>query len=595
MDELGWHELDFLCVTGDAYVDHPSFGTAIIARLLESMGARVGVIPQPDWRSTRDIGEMGRPRLGVMVAAGNLDSMLANYSTRGHRRRRDAYSPNGEPGRRPDRATITYCNRIRELWGDIPLIIGGIEASLRRLAHYDYWSDSVRRSMLVDSRADLLVYGMAERQTMEIARRLADGEAIGGMCGIAGTCWKTHDPTVPQGAIELPSYNDVCSDRAAYARAFKCAYEEQNWCSGRPVVQDQGAWRVVCEPPAAPLSTRELDSIYDLPYTREAHPRYAGVEIPATLEVKFSITAHRGCFGECGFCAISSHQGRVIQRRSDASVVAEAERIARSPGFKGYIHDVGGPSANFHTPSCDECAERGPCKGRSCLFPRPCPKLKADHSSYIKLLRVVRSVKGIKKVFVRSGLRYDYMLHAGDGRSFLAELCEHHVSGQLKIAPEHISPRVLDCMRKATSATTKKFIDLFRSTNDRLGKRQFLVPYFMSGHPGCGLREAIELAEFIRDAGIRPEQVQEFTPTPGSVSTCMWYTGIDPFTGEEVYVPRDDGERAMQRALLQYWMPENAKLVAAALEKAGRTDLIGSNARCLVRADSRRAKGHRAR
>jgi uncharacterized radical SAM protein YgiQ len=579
----GWGELDFLCITGDAYVDHPSFGHAIVSRLLEYLGYRVGIVSQPDWRSRDDFEVMGRPSLAVLVAAGNLDSMLSNWSAPARRRREDSYSPGGRAGRRPDRATIVYCNRVRELWGDVPLVIGGIEASLRRIAHYDYWSDSVRRSILTDSRADLLIYGMAETQLEAIARRLASGERAADIRDVPGTCWRTHDRGDAADAVELPSFEAVSSDKRVFADAFRTFYLEQNFASGRRLAQDQGPWIVVHNPPPPPMPAEKLDRIYSLPYMRSPHPSYGGAGVPALAEVRFSITSHRGCFGECSFCAISSHQGRVIQPRSRESIVREAALMTGMPDFKGYIHDVGGPTANFRTPSCGRSRSDGACRGRSCLYPEPCRELVASHREYSALLRAVRELPGVKRVFVRSGLRYDYIMADPDGEDFLEDLCRHHVSGQLKIAPEHSSPRVLSCMRKPSGDAALKFIRAYREMNARLGKNQFLVPYFMSGHPGCGLAESLELAEFIRDAGVRPEQVQEFTPTPGTLSACMYHTGIDPLTGRPVYVPRDHEERAMQRALLQYWMPRNRDLVRRALQKLGRADLIGRSPKCLIR------------
>lgn len=583
MSALGWSELDILVITGDAYVDHPSFGSAIIARALNGMGFRVGVLAQPDHRSVKSFTVLGRPRYGIMVGAGNLDSMLSNRSDRHHRRKKDAYAPDGEPGHRPDRATIVYCNRVREAFGDIPLVIGGIEASLRRLAHYDWWADDVRRSILVDSRADLLVYGMGELQTREIARRLADGEDARGMTGIAGTCYKTH--AIPDDAVVLPSFNRVRTDMRAYAEAFRMSYREQSFASGARIAQDQGAWIVVCEPPARPMTTRELDEVYAMPFTREPHPSYAPKQIPALSEVKFSITSHRGCFGECAFCAITSHQGRVIQQRSVESIVKEARMIAAMPDFKGYIHDLGGPTANFRIPQCERAMIHGACRERSCLYPRPCKSLIADHSDYIAALKAVENVPGVKKVFIRSGIRYDYLLHARDGGAFLKKLCADHVSGQLKIAPEHVSERVLAVMRKCGAEVMDGFIKRYDAENRRLGKRQYVVPYFMSAHPGSTLADALVLAEHIRDSKMRPEQVQSFTPTPGSLSTCIWYTGIDPYTGEDVYVARDEEERQMQRALLQYWMPQYHKIVIKALRRLGRHDLIGTGSKCLVRGE----------
>lgn len=583
MEERGWEELDFLLITGDAYIDHPSFGHAIISRWLERLGYRVGVAAQPDWRGTEDFARMGRPRLGVMVAAGNLDSMLNHYTASGKKRRNDDYSPGGKAGMRPDRATIVYCNRIRELWKDIPLIIGGIEASLRRIAHYDFWENALRRSILVDSRADLLVYGMSELAVTDIARALADSTPVTEITGVAGTCWKTHDPLAAPRALRLPSFEEVKNSKPAFAEAFKMYYLEQNFACGKALIQDQGAWHVVQNPPSRPLTTAEMDSVYSLPYVRTWHPDYdAAGGVPALEEVRFSITSHRGCFGECGFCALVSHQGRVIQKRSDESIIKEAKIIAAMPDFKGYIHDVGGPTANFAQPACEEQAKRGACRGKSCLYPEPCKKIKADHTSYLELLRKLRSLPRVKKVFIRSGLRYDYILADKKG-DFLEELCEHHVSGQLKIAPEHVSGRVLRHMRKPSREVTLRFISDYQKMNQKLGKKQYLVPYYMSSHPGSDLSAAVELAEFIRDTGIRPEQVQDFTPTPGSLSTAVYYAGISPLTGEEVYIPRDFAERRLQRALLQFWMPENFADARRALQKAGRTDLIGYGGHCLVR------------
>lgn len=582
MEERGWDELDFLLVTGDAYVDHPSFGHAIIARCLEARGYRVGISAQPDWRSTDDFAKMGKPRLAVMVSAGNLDSMLNHYTASGKKRHKDNYTPGGAAGKRPDRATMVYCNRIRELWKDVPLIIGGIEASLRRMAHYDFWSDSVRRSLLVDCRADLLVFGMGELASAQIAKSLAEGVPVSALRDIPGTCWKTHNPECANDAVVLPSFEEVKSDKKLFAAAFKRFYLEQDSFRGCRLIQDQGAWHVVQNRPARPLTEGEMDGVYSYPYTRKWHPDYDALGgVPALEEVSFSITSHRGCFGECSFCALASHQGRIIQRRSDGSMVAEAKRLRQMDTFKGYIHDVGGPTANFMIPACSDQLKRGACSGKSCLYPAPCKKLEADHTAYIELLRKLRALPGIKKVFIRSGLRYDYILADKKG-DFLEELCLNHISGQLKVAPEHISREVLKRMRKAPREVTDNFIAKYRKMNLKLGMKQFLVPYFMSSHPGSTLRDALELAEYIRDSGLRPEQVQDFTPTPGSVSTCMYYTGIDPLTGEDVYVPKSFQERKMQRALLQYWMPENAETVRKALEELKRTDLIGDSSHCLV-------------
>ena len=582
MQKRDWEELDFLVISGDAYVDHPSFGHAIISRWLEKLGFRVGIIAQPDWRSTDDFKRMGRPRLGVMVTAGNLDSMLNHYTASGKKRKTDPYSPGGAGGLRPDRATIVYCNRVRELWKDVPLIIGGIEASLRRMAHYDYWGNDVRRSILADSRADLLVFGMGELPVTEIARALSEGREVSQIRDVPATCWKTHDPGNAADAVLLPSFEEVRSDKKVFAQAFKKFYLEQNHSRGNRLIQDQGAWNVVQNRPARPMTEKEMDKVYNLPYTRAAHPSYdeAG-GVPALEEVRFSITSHRGCFGECSFCAIAMHQGRIIQTRSDKSMIEEASSFKKMKDFKGYVHDVGGPTANFVVPSCPDQEKKGTCTGKSCLYPGPCKKLEADHTRYIGLLRKLREIPGIKKVFIRSGLRYDYILE-DKKTEFLDELCRYHVSGQLKIAPEHVSPAVLKFMKKVPRNVTVEFIEAYRKKNRELGLKQFLVPYFMSSHPGSTLKEAVDLAEFIRDSGLRPEQVQDFTPTPGSVSTCMYYTGIDPMTGEDVYVPRDHEERNMQRSLLQYWVPENAGTVKKALIKAGREDLIGNDSKCLV-------------
>lgn len=574
MEQRGWDEVDFLFVTGDAYVDHPGFAHAILSRCLEAAGFRVGIISQPDWRSTKDFEKLGMPKFGVFVSAGNLDSMVNHFTASLKRRHNDSYSPGGKAGLRPDRATIVYCNRIREIWKDIPLIIGGVEASLRRFAHYDYWSDSVRRSLLVDSRADLLSFGMGENSIIEIARALAEGRPVASLRNIAGTCWKTHEPANAKDAVVLPSFDEVCADKRQFAKAFAEYYAEQNPFSGKRIIQDQGSWHVVQNRPPRPLKTAEMDKIYALPYTRNWHPDYdAAGGVPALAEVKFSITTHRGCFGECAFCAIAGHQGRIIQRRSDESIIHEAEIFKTMPDFKGYIHDVGGPTANFTLPACAKQCKVGACKDKSCLYPKPCVALKCDHSDYLALLRKLRELDGIKKVFIRSGIRYDYLL-ADKKNDFLTELCKYHVSGQLKIAPEHISERVLKLMRKPPKEVTEEFIKRYRSVNEKLGLKQFLVPYFIASHPGAELKDAVLLAEFIQKSGIRPEQLQDFTPTPGSASTCMYYSGIDPFTGEEVYVAKNSEERRMQRALMQYWLPENAQTVRKALEKAGRKDLI---------------------
>lgn len=584
MIRRGWDELDFLFVSGDAYVDHPSFGPAIITRLLEKAGFRVGVIAQPNWRDTVDFKVMGRPRLAVLISAGNMDSMLNKLTAAKKIRGSDAYSPGGEAGRRPDRATLVYANRVRECWPDIPVIIGGIEASLRRFSHYDYWSDSVRRSILVDSRADLLIYGMGESQILEIARQLAQGIPVGEIRNVRGTCYLTgSESDVPDNALEAPSHEQVSESKKDYAAAFKLEYLEQDPLRGQPIVQKHGERFLVQLPPALPLDTREMDRIYSLPYERTWHPNYdeAG-GVPAITEVQFSITSHRGCFGACSFCAIGSHQGRIIQQRSHKSIIQEALLLTRLPGFKGYIHDVGGPTANFRHPACAKQLKAGACRDRQCLYPKPCPHLDTDHSDYLQLLRELRALPGIKKVFIRSGIRYDYLM-AGKYQAFLSDLCEHHVSGQLKVAPEHVAGPVMEAMQKSGKDVFLKFLAAYRRENQRLGKDQYLVPYLMCSHPGSSLPEAIELAEFLREIGYHPEQVQEFIPTPGSLSAAMYYTGLNPLTGREIFVPRTPEQRQMQRALLQYRNPKNRRIVLQALRKAGRNDLIGYAPGCLLR------------
>ena len=584
MIQRGWDELDFLFVSGDAYVDHPSFGPAIITRLLEKAGFRVGVIAQPNWRDTNDFKAMGRPKLAVLISAGNMDSMLNKLTAAKKIRSSDAYSPGGEAGRRPDRATIVYANRVRECWSDIPVVIGGIEASLRRFSHYDYWSDSVRRSILVDSRADLLIYGMGESQILEIARQLANGIPVAEIRNVRGTCFLTGSMSdAPVDALEVPSHEQVSASKTDYAAAFKVEYLEQDPLRGHPIVQKHGERFLVQLSPALPLDTREMDRIYSLPYERTWHPNYdeAG-GVPAIAEVQFSITSHRGCFGACSFCAIGSHQGRIIQQRSHKSIIQEALLLTRLPGFKGYIHDVGGPTANFRHPACAKQLKAGACRDRQCLYPKPCPHLDTDHSDYLQLLRELRALPGIKKVFIRSGIRYDYLM-AGKYQAFLSDLCEHHVSGQLKVAPEHVAGPVMEAMQKSGKDVFLKFLAAYRRENQRLGKEQYLVPYLMCSHPGSSLPEAIELAEFLQEIGYHPEQVQEFIPTPGSLSAAMYYTGLNPLTGREIFVPRTPEQRQMQRALLQYRNPKNRRIVLQALRKAGRNDLIGYAPGCLLR------------
>lgn len=583
LNERGWDRLDFLFISGDAYVDHPSFGPAIICRLLEKHGYRVGIIAQPNWRNTDDFIKMGRPRYGVFVSAGNLDSMLNKFTAAKKSRSSDSYSPGGQSGLRPERATLVYCSRIRELWKKTPLIIGGIEASLRRFAHYDYWSNSVRRSILIDSMADLLIYGMGEKQILEVAAKLSAGIKISEICDVKGTCWLAASQNYSQDSLEIPSYQEVSTNNEAFASAVKMQYWEQDPVRGKCVVQDHGAKYLVQNPPAEPLSSDEMDEIYELPYQRTWHPMYNSAGgVPAIQEVKFSLVSHRGCFGACSFCAIVSHQGRIIQNRSHESLLKEAEIISKLPDFKGYIHDVGGPTANFRHLACNRQKKQGACKNRQCLFPSPCKNLNTDHTDYLSLLRKIRVLPGIKKVFIRSGLRYDYLM-SGNNTEFLAELCQYHVSGQLKVAPEHVSSSVLNLMGKSEKDIYLRFAKAFQHATQKCGKEQYLVPYFMSSHPGAELKDAIELAEFIRDLNYYPQQVQDFIPTPGSLSTCMYYTGINPLNGKKVYVARDMHAKQLQRALLQYRNPANYQFVYEALKKAGRMDLVGFGTNCLIR------------
>ena len=584
MAQLGWDELDFLYLSGDAYVDHPSFGHAIITRVLVAAGYRVGIIAQPDWKDTRDIVRLGRPRLGVLVSAGNMDSMVNHYTAAKKPRHDDMYSPGGKAGLRPDRATIVYCNRVREAFGDIPLIIGGIEASLRRFAHYDYWSDKVRRSVLVDSRADLLIYGMGEKPVVEIADALEHGTPVKRITNVRGTCYLTKEaPEAGEKLRYVPSFEEVRDDKRKYAEAVRIESEEQDGIRGAALVQKHMDRYLVQNPPVPPLSQREMDRIYALPYARTYHPMYEDAGgIPAISEVKFSLTSVRGCFGACNFCALAFHQGRAIQTRSHKSILAEAHKFLHEPDFKGYIHDVGGPTANFRQTACEKQKKAGVCKDRQCLFPQPCPALKADHNDYLELLRKLRALPGVKKVFIRSGIRFDYLMADLDDR-FFTELCEHHVSGQLKVAPEHVSPNVLRNMGKPERKVYDAFTQKFYRINENLGKKQYLVPYLMSSHPGSTLHDAIALALYLKEHHITPQQVQDFYPTPGTISTCMFYTGLDPRTMEPVYVPKSPEDKAMQRALLQYKNPENYNTVYHALTKAGRQDLIGFGPQCLIR------------
>ncbi|MED9891360.1 YgiQ family radical SAM protein [Ruminococcus champanellensis] len=573
---------DFVYVIGDAYVDHPSFGAAIISRVLEAKGFSVAIVSQPDWRSDQDFTRFGRPRLGFLVTSGNIDSMVAHYTAAKRKRSEDAYSPGGKAGKRPDRAVLVYCQKIRQLYGDIPLIIGGLEASLRRFAHYDYWDDRVRPSILEESGADLLLFGMGEHSILEVARGLRDGIPVGELTEIRGSCYMTAPEHTPFGAAECPSYAQVCESKKAYAKACRIQYDQQDEVYGKRVIQRHGSRMLVQNPPALSLTTEELDWVYSLPYTRTYHPSYeAQGGVPGIAEVQFSITHNRGCFGFCNFCSIALHQGRRITVRSEESVIREAERIVQMPNFKGYIHDVGGPTANFRHPSCEKQLTAGLCKGKKCLAPTPCKGLHADHREYLHMLRRLRKIKGVKRVFIRSGIRYDYLMADPDD-TFLRELIRYHVSGQLKVAPEHCAAAVLDKMGKphieAYLAFQKKFYEITKG----MGKEQYLVPYLMSSHPGSTLQAAVELAVFLKQQHIHPEQVQDFYPTPGTLSTCMFYTELDPYTMEPVYVPKTPEEKAMQRALLQYFQPRNKALVLAALKKAGRRDLIGTGPDCLV-------------
>ena len=583
MEARGWDELDFLLITGDAYVDHPSFGVAIIARILEKHDFRVGILAQPDWKDLRDFRAMGKPRLACLISGGNLDSMVNHYTAAKKKRHKDAYSPGGKTGLRPDRATIAYSNRVREALPGVPVIIGGIEASLRRFAHYDYWSNDVKRSILLDSQADLLVFGMGEKAIVEVAERLNSGEQIEQISDVRGTMVPLTGDSVPQDTLVLPSYEDVVSDKEKYARAFWVQYNQQDAFRGKAMYQSHGRKSILQNPPSLPLSQAEMDAIYALPFMGTYHPSYeAEGGVPAIEEVEFSLTSVRGCYGACSFCALTFHQGRIVQSRSAESIIREAEQMTWNDRFKGYIHDVGGPTANFRRPACKEQLTRGACSHKQCLFPEPCDKLENDHEEYLDLLRRLRSIPKVKKVFVRSGIRYDAVL-ADRKSGFIRELCEHHVSGQLKVAPEHVSEEVLRLMGKPGKAVYEEFVQRFHEANEELGKEQYLVPYLMSSHPGSTLKEAVELAEYVRDMGVNPEQVQDFIPTPGTLSTCMYYTGLDPHTMKEVYIPRSMHEKAMQRALIQYRSPRNVGLVDEALRLAHREDLIGYGPKCLIR------------
>lgn len=576
-------QLDFIFISGDAYVDHPSFGHAIIARFLESKGYKVGIIPQPDWRNVEAFKELGKPRLAFLVSSGNIDSMVNHYTTSKRKRRGDLYSPGGKDGYRPDRALIVYCNRLREAYKDVPIIIGGIEASLRRFAHYDYWDDKVRRSIMFDTRADLMVYGMGEKPILQIAEALDSGIEVKYLTYINGTSYIASGIDDIQDVIAAPSYEEVSSNKKKYAQAFMLQYEEQDYYTGKTIIQPHGEKYLVQNPPSPPMKTEELDDVYRLKFTRTYHPIYEKKGgIPALCEVKFSLTSQRGCFGGCSFCALTFHQGRVIQVRSDESIIEEAKQMIEEPDFKGYIHDVGGPTANFHAPACDKQLKEGVCKKRQCMHPVPCKNLKVNHKGYLKLLRSLRGLPKVKKVFIRSGIRYDYLMADPDDE-FFKELCEHHISGQLKVAPEHVSDTVLHYMGKPKREVYDRFVNKYYRINKRIGKEQYLVPYLMSSHPGSDLHAAIELAEYVRDMGYNPEQIQDFYPTPGTLSTCMYYTGLDPRTMKPVYVPKAPEEKEMQRALIQYRNPKNYDLVYKALMKTGRKDLIGYDEKCLIK------------
>lgn len=584
MQERGIEQLDFVYVIGDAYVDHPSFGPAIISRVLEDHGYTVGIISQPDWKIDESIAVLGKPRLGFLISSGNMDSMVNHYFVSKKPRPTDAYTPGGKTGKRPDHAVVVYGNLIRRMYKDVPVIIGGIEASLRRLAHYDYWSDSFKRSILLDSQADLISYGMGERSIVEIADALNSGIDVKHLSFIPGTVYKTKDISgIYQGEI-LPSYIEMKEDKLRYADSFQIQYENTDAFSGKTLIEEYpGGIYVVQNPPSMPLSMEEMDHVYALPYTRTYHPIYEDEGgIPAISEIKFSLISNRGCFGGCSFCALTFHQGRCVQVRSHQSIMEEAKLIIEDKDFKGYIHDVGGPTANFRHPSCEKQMQAGVCKNRQCLFPKPCPNMKADHKDYLELLRKLRNLPKVKKVFIRSGIRFDYLLADKDD-TFFKELVEYHISGQLKVAPEHISDAVLKKMGKPENAVYERFVKKYYDINQKLGKKQFLVPYLMSSHPGSTLKEAIELAEYLRDLGYMPEQVQDFYPTPSTISTVMYYTGIDPRDKKPVYVCSNPHEKAMQRALIQYRNPKNYDFVREALLKAGREDLIGFDKKCLIR------------
>lgn len=583
MELKGWEQPDFVYVIGDGYVDHPSFGHAIISRMLELYGYKVAIISQPDWKNPASIDVYGRPRLAYLVSAGNMDSMVNHYSVSKRKREHDSYTPGGVMGKRPDYATVVYCNLIRRKYKDVPIIIGGIEASLRRLAHYDYWSNHIKHSILIDSQADILIYGMGERAIVEVAEALDSGIEAKNISFVEGTAYRTGSIENTYDYIELPSFDELKADKLSYAKSFKIQYENTDHYTAKTLVEKYNDHMyVVQNKPAAPLTENEMDRVYSLPYKRTYHPSYEALGgIPAISEVKFSLVSNRGCFGGCSFCALTFHQGRIIQTRSDKSILQEAEKMVWEPDFKGYIHDVGGPTANFRPKACEKQEKYGVCKNKQCLFPKLCENLRVDHSSYLELLRKLRRLPNVKKVFIRSGIRFDYLM-ADENDEFFYELCKYHVSGQLKVAPEHVSDNVLRKMGKPSNDVFKSFCDKYKKINEELGMKQYMVPYLMSSHPGSTMKDAVKLAEYLRDLGYMPEQVQDFYPTPSTISTCMYYTGVDPRTMEEVYVPRSPHEKAMQRALIQYRNPKNYDLVHEALVIAKRTDLIGYDKKCLI-------------
>lgn len=584
MEERGWEQVDFVYVCGDAYVDHPSFGHAVITRLLEAHGYKVGIIAQPDWKEKTSVMEYGEPRLAFLVSAGNMDSMVNHYSVSKRPRRTDAYTPGGVMGKRPDYAAVVYGNLIRQTYKKTPVILGGIEASLRRMAHYDYWSDRLKRSILLDSGADLISYGMGERSILEIAEALDAGIDVKDLTFIPGTVFRAKSLDSVYDPVILPGFEEMKQDKLLYARSFYTQYCNTDPIKGRCLAEPYGEHLyVVQNPPSRPLGQEEMDEVYGYPYMRTYHPSYEkDGGVPAIAEVKFSLISNRGCFGGCSFCALTFHQGRILQTRSHESLLDEAVKMTEDPDFKGYIHDVGGPTANFRQPSCDKQLEHGVCKNRQCLYPKPCRNLKADHKDYVRLLRKLREIPKVKKVFIRSGIRFDYVMADPDD-TFFRELCAYHVSGQLKVAPEHVSDAVLSRMGKPENKVYQAFVKKYKRINQELGKDQYLVPYLMSSHPGSTLKEAVELAEYLRDLGYMPEQVQDFYPTPSTISTCMYYTGVDPRDMKPVYVPKNPHEKAMQRALIQYRDPKNYDLVLEALKKAGRMDLVGYDRHCLLR------------